>query len=340
MQQPHGGNIVAFAKEIGCEVREVIDLSSNINFVKPNIELDFNSLNISPYPNYDKLESAIAKLYDIEKTQLELFNGATTAIYTLFRELGLKECVLYAPCYGEYERSAKVNGYTIHYINRFENLYESVPKNALVVFVNPSTPDGNYYDMDRLMHHWREQECTVLVDESFLDFTPYSSVTKYLKEYDKLYVLKSMTKFYASAGIRIGVLLSCEKNIQAIKVKEPLWKLSEFDSHYLQSALKDKTFKERSKKKNQENKEFLITLFQQFKYTKQIYPSSANFILIKLQDIDATSLQKALSKFKILIRNCANFYPLNGSYARIAVKSRKDLNILKEALLSLEKKSV
>ena len=340
MQQPHGGNIVAFAREIGCEVSEVIDLSSNINFVKPNIELDFNSLNISSYPNYDILEKAIAKLYNIKQTQLELFNGATTAIYTLFRELELKECVLYAPCYGEYERSVKVNGYNIYYINRFENLYASVPKNALVIFVNPSTPDGNFYVIEKLMQHWIEQECTVLVDESFLDFTPYSSVTKYLKEYDRLYILKSMTKFYASAGIRIGALLSCEKNIQAIKVKEPLWKISEFDSHYLQTALKDRTFKERSKKENRENKEFLITLFKKFKYTEKIYPSSTNFILVKLQDINATSLQKALSNYTILIRNCANFYPLNDSYVRIAVKSREDLNILKEALLSFEEKSV
>ena len=340
MQQPHGGNIVAFAKKIGCEVSEVIDLSSNINFVKPNIELDFNSLNISSYPNYDTLEKAIAKLYNIKQTQLELFNGATTAIYTLFRELELKECVLYAPCYGEYERSAKVNEYNIHYINRFENLYKSVPKNALVIFVNPSTPDGNFYKIEKLMQHWIEQECTILIDESFLDFTPYSSVTKYLEEYDRLYILKSMTKFYASAGIRIGALLSCEKNIQAIKAKEPLWKISEFDSHYLQSAIKDTTFKERSKKENRENKAFLIGLFQQFKYTEQIYPTSANFILVKLRDIDATSIQKALNKYTILIRNCANFYPLNDSYVRIAVKSRTDLNILKEALLSLEEKSV
>jgi len=335
MKQPHGGNIVAFAKEIGCEVREVIDLSSNINFVKPNIELDFNSLNISPYPNYNKLEKAISKLYNIDITELELFNGATTAIYTLFIELRLKECVLYAPCYGEYERSAKVNGYKIHYINRFENLYEKVPKDALVIFVNPSTPDGNFYEIEKLMRHWIEQECTILVDESFLDFTPYSSATKYLKEYDKLYILKSMTKFYASAGIRIGALLSCAKNIQSIKAKEPLWKISQFDSNYLQSALEDRTFKDRSKKSNRENKEFLITIFHKFKYTEKIYPSSANFILIELKDIDANRLQKALNKYKILIRNCATFYPLNSSYARIAVKSRGDLDILKEALLSL-----
>ncbi len=336
MQQPHGGNIVAFAKEIECDVSEVIDLSSNINFVKPKIELDFNSLNISSYPNYNKLESAIAKLYDIDIRELELFNGATTAIYTLFRELRLRECVLYAPCYGEYEKSAKVNGYTIHYINRFENIYKSVPKHTLIIFVNPSTPDGNFYNIERLMQHWIEQECTILIDESFLDFTHYESVTNYLKKYNKLYILKSMTKFYGSAGIRIGALLSCKKNIQAIQSKEPLWKISEFDSHYLQSSLKDTTFKKRSKKENIDNKEFLITIFQQFKYTEHVYPSSVNFILVKVHGIDAVSLQKALSNFKILIRNCANFYHLDNKYIRIAVKSRSNLYILKKALLSIE----
>ena len=336
MQQPHGGNIVAFAKEIGCEVREVIDLSSNINFVKPNIELDFNTLNISPYPNYEKLEKAIAQLYNIETAQLELFNGATTAIYTLFRELGLKECVLYAPCYGEYERSAKLNGYKIHYINRFENLYETVAKNALVIFVNPSTPDGKRYEIEKLMQHWIEQECTILVDESFLDFTPYSSITKFLKEYNRLYILKSMTKFYASAGIRIGALLSCAKNIQAIKTKEPLWKISEFDSNYLQSALEDRTFKERSKKLNRQAHQKLCSILQTFPYCEKIFLSDVNFILIKLQSMTSYTLQEVLKPHKIMIRNCNSFKFLNSSYVRIAVKDEEMNESLKIALQEIK----
>ena len=336
MNNQHGGNISAFAKHINCQHSEVIDLSSNINFVKPKIEIDFNNLDISAYPNYEALYSAIAKLYKVENYEIELYNGATTAIYALFRTLNLHHCTLYAPLYGEYEKSAKASNYTIHYVNRLENCYEEVKENSLVVFVNPSTPDGHFYDIEKLMQQWIQKSCTILIDESFLDFTNHISALKFLKSYSKLYILKSMTKFYAAAGIRIGAVLSSKTNIETLKKHEPLWKISEFDSHYLQSALKDTTFEQKTKEIIAENKEYLIILFQQFKYTETIYPSSCNFILVKLQGLSAKAFQEKLLSSKIMVRNCANFHFLNSAYVRIAVKSKKNLQLLEKALFQIK----
>ena len=61
----HGGQIEKFALELGCNVSEIIDLSSNINFVKPQINVDFNTLDISSYPTYDKLYEKIASNYGV-----------------------------------------------------------------------------------------------------------------------------------------------------------------------------------------------------------------------------------------------------------------------------------
>lgn len=331
-KQQHGGNVTAFAKKIGCKVSEVIDLSSNINFVQPKIDIDFNRLNISAYPNYEHLENSIANLYDIQTEELELFNGATTAIYSLFRILNLQHCTLYAPLYLEYEKAAKIYKYTLQQINRFENMEEQIKDNSLVVFVNPSTPDGQFYDLDKLMSQWMKKNCTIFIDESFLDFTPHASVTKYLKEYNKLYILKSMTKFYSAAGIRVGALLSNERNITHIKKQEPLWKISEFDSHYLTNALKDKKFKEKSQKSNEKHRQILIEILQDLPCIHSIYPSSSNFVMIKLQDIDASTFQEKLLPFKIMIRNCNNFKYLNKYHVRIAIKDLYSLKILEEAL--------
>ena len=333
VQQQHGGNVTAFAKEIGCKVSEVIDLSSNINFVKPNIDIDFNALNISAYPNYEKLENAIAKLYEIQIDELELFNGATTAIYSLFRILNLTHCTLYAPLYLEYEKAAKIYNYELHQVNRFNNMEKEMQEESLVVFVNPSTPDGKFYDIDKLMQIWMDKNCTIFVDESFLDFTPFASVSKYLSKYDKLYILKSMTKFYSAAGIRIGALLSNPKNIEYIKSYEPLWKLSEFDSHYLLSALKDKTFKKNAQEHNAINRKQLLQVLKSSNHIHSIYPSDSNFLMVKLQEINAQDFQEQLLPFKIMIRNCSNFTFLDDSYVRIAIKESKNLDILKKALL-------
>jgi len=330
----HGGDIKRFAKEIGCYSEDIIDLSSNINFVKPQIELDFNTLNISSYPNYNKLYNAIAKLYNIENTQIELFNGATTAIYTLFRELNLNHATLYSPCYLEYKKTAYLNNYSIDFITRFEDITQEVKENSFIVFVNPSTPDGKFYNIEKLMKKWIEKKCTILIDESFLDFTPFESAIKYLKAYDELYILKSMTKFYSSAGIRVGALISNKKNIDDIREKEPLWKISEFDSHYLQAALKDEKFVEKARKINVKHRELLKEVVENSSLVEKVYPSSTNYLLIKLKHIKAEAFQKRLIPYKIMIRDCSNFDGLNNSYIRIAVKDLNSIHTLKKALTS------
>ena len=225
----HGGQIEKFAFDLGCSVSEIIDLSSNINFVKPQININFNTLDISSYPTYDKLYEKIASNYGVQTSQIELFNGGSSAIFTLFRHLALQTCTIYSPAYLEYKKAALNFGYELNTINRFENINKNVKENSLVIFVNPSTPDGKYYDLEELMQTWIEKSCTILIDESFLDFCDKSSAIKYLETYDKLYILKSMTKFYSSAGIRVGTIVSTKENIEKLKRFEPMWKLSQFD---------------------------------------------------------------------------------------------------------------
>jgi threonine-phosphate decarboxylase len=327
----HGGDLKAFSKEIKCEINEVIDLSSNINFLQPKLDIDFNSLDISAYPNYDDLYKAIAKNYQIDIEQIELFNGATTAIYSLFRELNLDHCTLYAPCYMEYQKSAELYGYTIEYINRFENINTHPKENSLIIFVNPSTPDGKFYPIEEMIPIWREKGCTILIDESFLDFTPFESATKYL-DYPKLYILKSMTKFYSSAGIRVGAIISNQENIKRLQKSEPLWKISQFDSAYLQSALRDKNFVEKSQTINNAYRGYLLEMLKKSNLIENIYPSSANFVMVKLKDIDAKTFQEKLIPHKIMIRNCANFDFLDENFIRIAIKDITSLRLLENIL--------
>lgn len=328
----HGGQIDSFAKELGCEIKDIIDLSSNINFIKPEVNIDFNSLDISAYPIYDKLYEKIANNYKIGVNEMELFNGGSSAIFTLFKHLDLTHCTIYSPAYLEYKKAAVNFAYELRTINRFENMLLPVKEGSLVVFVNPSTPDGTYYDIDTLMNYWIQRHCTILIDESFLDFCDGKSATKYIKKYDKLYILKSMTKFYSSAGIRVGTLVSNEKNIESIKRFEPMWKLSQFDSNYLQSALEDYSFKRISKAINVKNRIELEKILQNCELIESIYQSSANYILAKLKNITAKNLQEKLKPYRIMIRDCSNFDFLDENYVRIAVKASSANLILKKAL--------
>lgn len=328
----HGGQIEKFAFDLGCKVSEIIDLSSNINFVKPQININFNTLDISSYPTYDKLYEKIASNYGVQTSQIELFNGGSSAIFTLFRHLALETCTIYSPAYLEYKKAALNFGYELNTINRFENINENIKKNSLVIFVNPSTPDGKYYELEELMQTWIEKSCTILIDESFLDFCDKSSAIKYLETYDKLYILKSMTKFYSSAGIRVGTIVSTKENIEKLKRFEPMWKLSQFDSNYLQAALDDKLFKNISKAINIKNKIELENILKNSTLVEEIFESSANYLLIKLKNLSAKEFQKLLKPYKIMVRDCSNFDYLNEKFVRIAVKSSSANEILQKAL--------
>lgn len=332
----HGGGVEAFAKSLNCEVGEVIDLSSNINFVKPTINLNFNDLEISSYPTYDKLYDAISINYGVKNSEIELFNGGSSGIFTLFRHLGLDTCTIYSPAYLEYKKAAKKFGYKLDLVNRFENIDRYVEKKSLVVFVNPSTPDGKKYNIDEFFKHWVERECTIFIDESFLDFCEGDSAIKFLKEYDKLYILKSMTKFYSSAGIRVGTIISNEKNISKLREFEPMWKLSQFDSHYLQHALKDMGFKLISNAINVKSKLFLEKTVNSSSLFEKVFESNANFLLVKLKDMNAVQFQELLKPYKIMVRDCSNFDYLDERYVRIAVKSEKQLSVFAKALKDID----
>jgi len=328
----HGGQIEKFALELGCDVSEIIDLSSNINFIKPQINIDFNTLDISSYPTYDKLYEKIASNYGVQSDEIELFNGGSSAIFRLFKHLNLESCNIYSPAYLEYKKASLNFVYKLNLINRFENIDAEIKKNSLVIFVNPSTPDGKYYELEELMKKWMENSCTILIDESFLDFCDKPSAIEYLKTYDKLYILKSMTKFYSSAGIRVGTIVSTKENIEKLKEFEPMWKLSQFDSSYLQEALEDKVFKSVSIKINEKNRLELESILKSSSLVEEISTSSANYMLVKLKDIKAKEFQERLKPYKIMVRDCSNFDYLDDRFIRVAVKSSSANDSLKRAL--------
>jgi threonine-phosphate decarboxylase len=196
--------------------------------------------------------------------------------------------------------------------------------------VNPSTPDGKYYKLKKLFKIWKEADATVLIDESFLEFCEKKSVIKELKNYKKLYILKSMTKFYSSAGVRVGAVISNKKNIQNLKKTEPLWKLSQFDIVYLSEALKDKKFRKKTLIATKKNREFLVKILKKTELFEKIYKSDANFILAKLKNMRASEFQESLVSKGVMVRNCSNFDFLDEKFVRVAVKSKDSMRKLYE----------
>jgi threonine-phosphate decarboxylase len=323
----HGGNIYRFAKRLGCLPEQVLDFSANIN---PKQAVDLSCLqdvSLTPYadPDYSLLKQAINQRYPAPAgVDLELFNGASAAIFALLRNLQPKDLVLYTPLYGEYAHIAGELGCMVHNIDRFDRIMAEIPDRSTVIFVNPSTPDGQLYDMPGLLKKWQAADCTIVIDESFLDFCKVDSVAEHIVHYDKLYVIKSLSKFYGCAGIRIGFILAAATAIRELKRFEPAWKLSSLDMAYMQQALANTAFVEQTREQTAHLRNLLHQALHESGLFDKIYPGQANFLLARLANGgDGYRLQAQLEPSRILIRVCDNFEGLDRSHVRFAVKDEQ-----------------
>jgi len=326
----HGANIYKYAKEIGCDPQEIIDFSSNINCYAPEVNFKVEQESITKYADsdYPELKSLIGTNYKTESENIALYNGATAAIYALLSQLKGKSVTLYAPLYGEYEKAALQANKDIYKINRIEDIEQEVEKKSIVIFVNPSTPEGSFYDLEELFLEWKRKKCTIIVDESFIEFENHKSLKNQINDYKKLYIIQSFTKFYACPGVRIGAVFSHKKNIRSLQV--PLWNISSLDAAFLQKRLADTTFKEAAQKEHQEQKEQLQRILKESNLFEIIVQSEANYILT--QSSHATELFKHLLSHKILVRSCESFNYLDASWLRFAIKDKTAQKRLQEAL--------
>ncbi len=336
----HGGNIYQFAQRLGCLPEQVLDFSANIN---PNQAVDFNFLHdvrLTPYadPDYCLLKQAINQRYPMpDGVDLELFNGASAAIFALLRSLQPKNLVLYTPLYGEYAHIAGELDCIVQHINRFDSLMADIPKYSTVIFVNPSTPDGKLYELNHLLEKWQAADCTIIIDESFLDFCKMDSVAQQIRHYDKLYVIKSLSKFYGCAGIRIGFIWAANSAIKKLQRFEPAWKLSSLDMAYMQQALANTGFITETRQQTDYLRNLLYTVLQASGLFEHIYPGQANFLLAKLKNHgDGYRLQAQLEASRILIRVCENFTGLDKYHVRFAVKDELAIARLAHSLKEID----
>ena len=335
----HGGNIYQFAELIGCLPEQVLDFSANIN---PEQAVDLSCLQqvpLGPYadPDYSLLKQAISARYGYPaNADIEVFNGASAAIFALLRSLQPQDLVLYTPLYGEYAHIAGELGCKLHNINRFSQLMVDIPKHSTVIFVNPSTPDGQLYDMQELLAAWQAADCNIIVDESFLDFCVADSVAEHIASYDKFYIIKSLSKFYGCAGIRIGFIIAAAQAIKELKRYEPAWKLSSLDMMYMQQALANTGFVEQTQQQTAYLRNSLHLALQSSGLFEQVYSGQANFLLAKLANHgDGYHLQTLLESSRILIRVCDSFEGLDNHHVRFAVKNARAISLLADCLKAL-----
>ena len=305
----------------------MIDFSSNINFYQPNSQLTFESQTVVNYPdsNYSNLKKVIANKYEVKSSQIALFNGSTDAIHTLLKSLKRQEVYLYEPLLSEYEKAVKKKN--IYRINRITDIESEPTEDSVVVFVNPSTPEGEYYNLEKLFEIWMRAECTIIIDESFLEFEALASFRAKINEYKRLYIVQSFSYFYSCGGVRVSAIFSHKKNIK--KLSSKLCSISSLDSAFLQERLADEEFITKSKELHTIQKAQLKSILEESSLFDEIAESDTNFILTHTPQ--GEELFTHLLEHNIRVKTCEKFTYLDKNWLSFSVKSEQDHAKLQEA---------
>jgi threonine-phosphate decarboxylase len=328
---------------------KILDFSSNINPLGPtpkavkSIKSNLKTLPIYPDPESSDLRKILQKYTKIPSSQIVVGNGATEIIYNFCRSfLSSKTKVLIPiPTFGEYEAAARLSGAKITFFKTFDlekdtdNFISKLPNNGCIFICNPNNPTGNLIsknNLKKILSQAKRNNCLMFVDECFIELVPQheESIIDLVKKNDNLIILRSLTKSFGLAGIRIGYGVSSKKIISILnKIKIP-WNVSGLAQQAAKESISTPNYLIKSKKLILQELNYLkanISKLDKF----DCYDSATNFILIKTK-IDSDVLQKKLLQKKILIRNCSNIRGLDHNFIRIAVKKRKENQKLLRAL--------
>lgn len=348
MNLGHGGNIEEISRLYGINKNDLIDFSANINplGLAPKVKLVMESeiSEVERYPDitYYNLKKAIAKYENINMDSLFVGNGAAEVIFNIVRAVKPKNVLLPAPTFSEYEDAVKSIGGNLEYFylqNDFEldrEFLNYLTEEIDMVFVcNPNNPTGVISSRDyivEILEKAKANNIIVVIDESFLDFVKEKdniTAIQLIRDYRNLIIVKSLTKFYAFPGIRLGYGISGNKALQELidRVAIP-WSINTIASRAGEVAVNESGYREETIEYVNRNKELLYNGLREIQGIR-VFKPSVNFIFFKVNtDID---LKKELLKVGIIIRSCDNYIGLDKSYYRIAVrKEEENIRLLEE----------
>lgn len=346
----HGGNIHTASQKTGIPLNEIIDFSASINplgVTKTAVAAIRRGISLLPHypePFADSLASCIARRYSLPPESLVCGNGSTELIYLIPRALKPKRILITAPAFSEYEKACKsaqkseVRSLKLRPESEFdidpEAFIKSMKGCNLAFLCNPNNPTGRLLrkkDILKIADAAKELGCYLVVDEAFMDFCLDETVIKYVSRNPYLIVLRSMAKFYALAGLRIGFGVFPLKIAQEIKIQKEPWTVNCLADAVGRAVLNDTGYQAKSLEMIRREKRFLEISLDRLAI--EYIRSSANYYLIKMKN--AQKVIRDLSKKGILLRDCSNFDGLGETYIRISVRSRKENRILLKELSKL-----
>ncbi|MGD8399739.1 MAG: threonine-phosphate decarboxylase CobD [Bacillota bacterium] len=344
----HGGNIYRYN-------RMILDFSANINPLgvpesfQQALRERVGTFALYPDPAYRTLKQQVAAYLGVDPEWVIVGNGAVDLIYRAIWAAGRDRVYGLAPTFSEYRYAAQLAKaeyrdlplFTADYARfDFTKMSGLVEPNATVVLCNPNNPTGTMAARDELgqvAERLAGQNSYLIVDEAFIEFTDSFADRTMLPlaaRYPNLLVIRAATKFFGMPGLRLGYGVSANRawreRLQALA--QP-WTVNTAAVLAAEVIFKDWDYQQRSREWITAERKFLYEELAALPEVR-VYPSQANFFLVKLlrTDLDAAQLQGRLITQGILIRGPQGFTGLTPNHFRVAVKDRASNERLVAAL--------
>ncbi|HET7118335.1 MAG TPA: histidinol-phosphate transaminase [Hanamia sp.] len=270
------------------------------------------SLNRYPDPLQWQLKQELSKIKGVPPQNIFIGNGSDEVIdiaFRIFCEPKKDNVIICPPTYGMYKVCANINDVEVHEVlltKDFQLDVEGVlsmidEKTKLIFICSPNNPTGNNFnrmDIELLLNNFSG---IIIIDEAYINFSRQKPFLRELTEYENLIVMHTLSKAWGLAALRLGIGFASEKIIHLFNNVKPPYNINQSSQQLGIEALAKIKDVNRNIKNIVEQRNWVNQQLKQFNFVQNIYPSDANFILVKVDNAD--KLYQYLLMKRIIVRN-------------------------------------
>ena len=317
--------------------------TANMIFLDANENPYENGVNRYPDPQQASVKSVLAQQNGVGKNQILLGNGSDEVLDLLFRafcEPKIDNVITLPPTYGMYGVLANLNAIENREVllsNDFQPKLDAIMKvvdtNSKMIFLcSPNNPTGNSFSEDSVQYLLDNFNGLVVIDEAYIDFSDKVSWIQKINKYPNLIITQTLSKAYGLAGIRLGICYASAAIIAVLNKIKPPYNVNELTQKRALERLSNTTQIKDEINTIIVQREQLLKVLSEVKFVSKIYPTEANFILIKVDN--ANQRYDELIAKGIVIRNRTT-QPLCENTLRLTIGTKEENQKLIAALKSL-----
>lgn len=328
--------------------KDVLDFSININplgmpvTLRKRLEETLDGLGTYPEISGETARKKIAADIGMPPENVILGNGAIELIYLFARSLKPKSALIPVPTFNEYKRALKMNGckniseLVLSADDEFDLELAALKAEGtqchpeVVYLCNPTNPTGRLYSkafIKGLMDSF-PAETIWFIDESFIEFSGIETCLEFVSHSKRrIFLLRSLTKFFGVPGLRIGYGVGSKGLIEAMEGQKEPWTINTLALAAAMCVYDDKAYIRKTRDYINSERERVYTALKDIPSLK-VYPSGADFHLIKIEGMTAQSLRESLLQKNVNIRTCEDFAGLETQFFRAAIKQVSDNDCL------------